>query len=326
MPIELQSPGRIFVIAIAAGGHSADVPLRHVTSNSERHMSRLGQKIAIVTGSGQGIGKGIAQRLAAEGASVVIAEFNEETARAAVADIEADGGRALSYPVDISDLPAIERMTAEVASDFGRIDILVNNAGVVQTKPMLDLSPTDWDRVINVNMRGTFFCIQAVARQMITQLPEEFAQVVVPADLINMPGGKEATSERPTKSFGKIVSLSSISGRRGRPLSTHYAASKAAIISITQSAALALAPYNINANAVAPGVVPTPMWDKIDKDRGALYGTSDGEAMAAFVDTVPLKRVSRPEDIAAAVAFLCSSDSDYITGQTLNVDGGFEMD
>jgi NAD(P)-dependent dehydrogenase (short-subunit alcohol dehydrogenase family) len=127
-------------------------------------------------------------------------------------------------------------------------------------------------------------------------------------------------------SYGKIVSLSSVSGRRGRPLQTHYAASKAAIISLTQSVALALAPYRINANAVCPGIVPTPMWQQIDKDRGQLFGAKPGEAMAGFINTVPLKRAATPEDIAAAVAFFCSSDADYITGQALNVDGGFEMD
>jgi meso-butanediol dehydrogenase/(S,S)-butanediol dehydrogenase/diacetyl reductase len=302
-------------------------------NSMERPMdARLADKVAIVTGSGQGIGKGIALRLASKGATVVVAEFNEETARSAVTEIEASGVRALAYQIDISDVPSIERMTSVVGSEFGHIDILVNNAGIVQTKPMMELTETDWDRVLNVNMRGTFFCIQAVARQMIKQLPEEIAEAGAPADLISMPGAKETPRQRPACSFGKIVSLSSISGRRGRPLQTHYAASKAAIISITQSTALALTPYNINANAnananaVAPGVVPTPMWEEIDKDRGALFGTGAGEAMAAFVDTVPLKRVSRAEDIAGAVAFLCSTDADYITGQTLNVDGGFEMD
>ena len=123
------------------------------------------------------------------------------------------------------------------------------------------------------------------------------------------------TAESLAASYGKIVSLSSVAGRRGRPLQTHYAASKAAIISLTQSAALALAPYRINANAVCPGIVPTPMWQQIDKDRGQLFGAKPGEAMAAFINTVPLKRAATPEDIAAAVAFFCSSDADYITGR-----------
>jgi D-sorbitol dehydrogenase (acceptor) len=126
-------------------------------------------------------------------------------------------------------------------------------------------------------------------------------------------------------SYGKIVNFSSIAGRRGRPLSTHYAATKAAIISITQSAALALAPYRINVNAVCPGIVPTPMWTQIDQDRSRLFGAKEGEAMAAFIQQVPLKRAATPEDLAGVVAFLCSSDADYITGQAINVDGGFEM-
>ena len=117
-----------------------------------------------------------------------------------------------------------------------------------------------------------------------------------------------------------------MAGRRGRPLQTHYAASKAAIISLTQSTALTLAPYRINVNAICPGIVPTPMWTEIDKERGKLFGAKPGEAMAAFINTVPLKRAATAEDIAGAVAFFCSSDSDYITGQALNVDGGFEMD
>jgi len=127
-------------------------------------------------------------------------------------------------------------------------------------------------------------------------------------------------------SYGKIVNFSSISGRHGRAEQIPYAASKAAIISITQSAALAFAPYNINVNAVCPGVVPTPMWEKIDRDRGRISGLPPGESMKSFIERIPLKRPGSPEDVAGVVAFLCSPDSDYMTGQTLNVDGGFEMD
>jgi D-sorbitol dehydrogenase (acceptor) len=140
-------------------------------------------------------------------------------------------------------------------------------------------------------------------------------------------GAAEAatTNEALLASYGKIVNFSSIAGRRGRPLSTHYAASKAAIISITQSAALALAPYRINVNAVCPGIVPTPMWTQIDQDRAQLFGAKEGEAMAAFIQQVPLKRAATPEDLAGVVAFLCSADANYITGQAINVDGGYEM-
>lgn len=269
----------------------------------------LGGKIAIITGAGQGIGRGMALRLAEDGASIVVAEHNPETAAAVAREVEARGRRSLAYPVDVSDVSAVAQMVTDVVRTFGRIDILVNNAGVAQTKPLLDLTEADWDRVIAVNQRGLFFCLQAVAAQMVRQVPEDIK-----------------AAGRAPRSLGKIVNISSISGRRGRPLAAHYAASKAAVISITQSAALTLAPFNINVNAVCPSVVPTPMWQQIDADRGWLLGLKPGEAMAAFIEAIPLKRAATPEDIAGAVAFLCSADADYITGQALNVDGGYEMD
>jgi NAD(P)-dependent dehydrogenase (short-subunit alcohol dehydrogenase family) len=220
-------------------------------------------------------------------------------------------------------------MVADIAGQLGHIDILVNNAGVVQTKPMLDLTEEDWDRVLDVNLRGTFFLIQAVSQQMIRQAPEALRIAAsAPADIMVVKKTEAVSTgnEELAASYGKIVSLSSIAGRRGRPLQTHYAATKAAIISLTQSAALALAPYRINVNAVCPGIVPTPMWKKIDEERGKLFGAQPGEAMAAFINTVPLKRAATADDIAGAVAFFCSQDADYITGQALNVDGGYEMD
>jgi meso-butanediol dehydrogenase/(S,S)-butanediol dehydrogenase/diacetyl reductase len=316
---------------------------------------RLLGRVAVVTGAGQGIGRGIALRLAREGAGIAVAEYNPDSAAGAAAEIRSLGGQALACAVDIADVAAVGRMVDEVVAHLGHIDILVNNAGRVQTKPMLDLTETDWDSVIDVNQRGTFFLIQAVARQMIRQIPEALRIAAqTPADIFSVQKGGGAEEQRAggageqgstdvqtfkrssvqtsaegkeeRASYGKIVSLSSVAGRRGRPLQTHYAASKAAIISLTQSAALALAPYRINVNAVCPGIVPTPMWQQIDRDRGELFGAKPGEAMASFIQTVPLKRAATPEDIAGAVAFFCSPDSDYITGQSLNVDGGFEMD
>src|SRR6266508_541858 len=222
---------------------------------------QLADKVAIVTGAGQGIGKGVALRLARAGAQVVIAEYNQETAEATCAEV-------------------------------------------------LDLTPEDWDRVVDTNQRGLFFCLQAVARQMIAQIPEEIRN-----------------ADRAPHSFGKIVNFASVAGRSGRPYSTHYAAAKAAVINITKSAALALAKYNINVNAVAPGVALTPMWAQIDKERGEIFGSKPGEALHNFVESnIPLKRASTVEDLAGAVSFLCSPDADYITGQCLNVDGGIEMD
>ena len=271
---------------------------------------QLAGKVAIVTGAGQGIGKGVALRLARDGAHIVVAEYSPETAAATAEEIRLLGGRALSYPIDLSQVEQIQPMVERVVGEFGRIDILVNNAGRVQTKYMLDLTPEDWDRVVDTNQRGLFFCLQAAARQMIAQIPEEIR-----------------AADRAPHSFGKIVNFASIAGRSGRPYSTHYAAAKAAVINITKSAALALAKYNINVNAVAPGVAPTPMWTQIDKERGELFGSKPGEAMHNFIETnIPLKRASSIEDLAGAVSFLCSPDSDYITGQCLNVDGGIEMD
>jgi NAD(P)-dependent dehydrogenase (short-subunit alcohol dehydrogenase family) len=299
---------------------------------------RFTGKVAIVTGAGQGIGQGVALRLAAEGAAVVIADYNASTAAETGVEIQVAGGAALPYAVNIADVGAVQTMVDDVVAHFGRIDILVNNAGVVQTKSMLDLDEIDWDRVIDVNQRGTFFVLQAVARQMIRQLPEALRSGAGVADLLSSQLGQSTAANRARSetgpsssgsalaaSYGKIVNFSSIAGRRGRPLSTHYAASKAAIISITQSAALALAPYRINVNAVCPGIVPTPMWTQIDQDRAQLFGAREGEAMAAFIQQVPLKRAAAPEDLAGVVAFLCSPDADYITGQAINVDGGYEM-
>lgn len=293
--------------------------------------ARFKGKVAIVTGAGRGIGRGIALRLAHEAAHVVIAEYNAASASAVAGEIAAAGGRAVAYRIDISDPAASQKMVDDIVAQLGRIDILVNNAGVVQTKPMLELTEADWDRILNVNLRGAFFLTQAVARQMIRQVPGALREAAVaPADIFSTKKPDTAGGADPIEplaaSYGKIVSLSSVSGRRGRPLQTHYAASKAAIISLTQSTALTLAPYRINANAVCPGIVPTPMWQQIDKDRGQLFGAKPGEAMAGFINTVPLKRAATAEDVAGAVAFFCSSDADYITGQALNVDGGFEMD
>ena len=271
---------------------------------------QLNDKVAIVTGAGQGIGKGVALRLARAGAHVVIAEFNPETAETTSAEVRALGRRSFPYPIDLSLVDQIQPMVDRVVSEFGQIDILVNNAGRVQTKYMLDLTPEDWDLVVNTNQRGLFFCLQAVVRQMIAQIPEEIRN-----------------ADRAPHSFGKIVNFSSVAGRSGRPYSTHYAAAKAAVINITKSAALALAKYNINVNAVAPGLVPTPMWKQIDLERGQIFGSKPGEAMHDFIEqNIPLKRAATPEDLAGAIAFLCSPDADYITGQCLNVDGGVEMD
>jgi len=270
--------------------------------------SRLSGKLAIITGAGRGIGQAVALRLAREGADIVVADINRETAEETARDVHALGRRAQAQPMNVACVAEIQTMVDRTVADFGRIDILVNAAGIAQTTPFLDLTEQEWDRVLDVNLKGTVFCMQAVARQMIRQVPQEVI-----------------AQGRAERSYGKIVNFSSISGRRGRSVQMAYAASKAAIISVTQSAALALSPYNINVNAVCPGVIPTPMWEQIDRDRSRIMGVQPGDAMKAFIEKVPLLRAGSTEDVAGAVAFLCSADADYITGQTLNVDGGFEM-
>lgn len=265
-------------------------------------------KVAIVTGAGQGIGKGVATRLAQEGAHVIIAEYNAENAHKTADELNASGQSALAYPIDIGDNAQVEQMVRDVVTKYGRIDILVNNAGVLETLPMFDLTPEKWDWLQRVNQRGLFFCLQTVAKQMVAQVPEDVK-----------------AAGRAPRSYGKIVNFSSVAGRRGRPYAVHYSASKWAAISITQSAAAYLAPYNINVNAVCPGVVPTPMWEDIDRVQSERFGMERGDWIKKSVESVPLKRAARPEDIAAAVSFLCSDDADYITGQALNVDGGLEM-
>ena len=264
-------------------------------------------KVAIVTGSGQGIGRGVALRLAQEGAHVVVAEFKADNART-VAEECSQFARALAYPIDIGDTEQITQMVKDVVAEFGHIDILVNNAGVMETLPLFDLTPEKWDWMQRVNQRGLFFCLQTVAKQMVAQVPDDVKTV-----------GK---AER---SYGKIVNFSSIAGRSGRPYAAHYSAAKWATISMTQSAATYLAPYNINVNAVCPGVVPTPMWDELDRVQSERFGLERGGWIKKTVDSIPLKRAASPADLAAAVSFLCSEDADYITGQALNVDGGIEM-
>lgn len=265
-------------------------------------------KVAIVTGAGQGIGRGVAKRLAQEGAHVVVAEFVEQNAREAAEELSALGPEALAYPIDIGDVAQIDHMVEAVVARFGRIDALVNNAGVNKTTWILDVTPEDWDFVARVNQKGVFFAIQRVARQMIAQIPQDVIE-----------------AGRAPHSYGKIVNFSSVAGRSGRPYSAEYSASKWAVISMTQSAALALAPYNINVNAVCPGLVHTPMWDYIDATQAERFGMKSGEWMASSIEKIPLKRAAQADDLAAAVSFLCSGDADYITGQALNVDGGIEM-
>jgi len=247
-------------------------------------------------------------RLAQEGAHVVVAEIDRETVYKAAEDFSATGTEALAYPIDVGDVDAVYKMVADVVQRFGKLDILVNNAGLSERVSMLDLKPEEWDMIQRVNQRAVFFCMQAAARQMVTQIP----QAIIEAGHAD-------------RSYGKIVNLSSVAGRRGRADAMHYSVSKAAVITMTQGTAMALAPYNINVNAICPSVVPTHMWEHLDRTMGPALGLPPGEFYRRRVEKIPLKREGKAEEIAAMVAFLCSDEGDYITGQTYNVDGGSEL-
>ncbi|MFQ3620222.1 MAG: glucose 1-dehydrogenase [Spirochaetales bacterium] len=265
-------------------------------------------KVAFITGAASGIGRGIARRFAQEGARLALADIQEHVLLELTDQLRKQDVVVRTYSLDISKPAQIKKVVEQIVKDFGTIDIFVNTAGVVQSNNFLDVTEDEWDRVIDINQKGTAFAVQAVAQVMVDRVPEEVKQA-----------GKA------DRSYGKIVNFTSISGRRGRAYQLAYAASKAAVISITQSAALAFAPYNINVNAIAPSVVMTPMWEENNRQKERAFGVDARKASEEFIARIPLKRPGSIEDMAAAALFLCSPESDYITGQTLNVDGGFEM-
>jgi NAD(P)-dependent dehydrogenase (short-subunit alcohol dehydrogenase family) len=269
---------------------------------------RFADKGAVVTGGGSGIGRAVALRLAEEGASVLVADIQDDKAREVAAEIKSKGGQAEAFKVDLTDVGQIDSMVRMAVKLWGSLDLMVNSAGLVKSQPFLEVTEADYDRVVDVNMKGTAFCIQKACAQMLAQIPAE-RRTLAAADRCN----------------GKIVNLSSISGRRGRAYQLQYAASKAAIISLTQSAALAFAQYGINVNAICPSVVHTPMWEQNNADKAKSFGVDPKKESDEFIAKIPMKRPGSADEMAAAICFLCSPDADYVTGQTLNVDGGFEM-
>lgn len=264
-------------------------------------MESLKGNVAIVTGGGRGIGRAIALRYASEGASVVVTDVNATDARAVVEEIRANGGIAEAVRSDVRETSESLAMVKGVVARFGRLDVLVNNAGVVRVTPLLEVTPEDWDFNNDVNARGLFFALQAGARQMVGQAP------LVPG--------------RPR---GKIINIASIAGRSGRPMFAAYAASKAAAISITQSAAQGLAP-DITVNAICPGVVDTEMWRTIDREWTEADKRPIGSAWKDRIRGIPMGRPEVPDDLTGMAVFLASADSDYITGQSYHVDGGMVM-
>lgn len=253
---------------------------------------RLQDKVAVLTGAASGIGEAVAQRYLDEGARVVLVDVKPADA-IAPALTAAHAERVLALTADVTRREDIDRIVASAIERFGRIDILFNNAALFDMRPILDESWDVYDRLFNVNVKGMFFLMQLVAQQMVRQ-------------------GRG----------GKIVNMSSQAGRRGEALVSHYCATKAAVISYTQSAALGLAQHGINVNSIAPGVVDTPMWETVDALFAKYENRPLGEKKRLVGEAVPLGRMGLPNDLTGAALFLVSADSDYITAQTLNVDGG----
>jgi 2-hydroxycyclohexanecarboxyl-CoA dehydrogenase len=252
-------------------------------------MDGMRGKVAFVTGAGSGIGRAIASHLARGGARVAVADINLEGARETEQAIRDAGGEALALGVDITDLQAVQAAVCDTASRFGVVNILVNNAGWDRIEPFIQNPPELWDKLININLKGPIYCCRAVIDGMIAA------------------GG------------GKIVNISSDSARVGSTGEAVYAACKGGIISFSKTLARELARYQISVNVVCPGITDTALIKEITQ---AEYGK---KVIDAVVRTIPFRRMGRPEEIAAAVAFFASSEADFITGQVLSVSGGLTM-
>ncbi|MCX2731996.1 acetoin reductase [Saccharopolyspora sp. NFXS83] len=255
-------------------------------------------RVALVTGAGQGIGRSIALRLAADGLDVAVNDIpsNGEALRAVAAEIESAGRRTTAVLADVSDPVAVDDMVEQVAADLGKLDVMIANAGIAHVKPLLEVTPDEFDHLMSINLRGVHLCYTAAAKRMIAQ------------------GGG-----------GKIIGACSIVGYRPFPLLGPYSASKWAVRGLTQAAAMEWAQHGITVNAYCPGIVGTAMWDHIDEKLAENEGLRKGAAIDKYSELIHLGRVSVPEDVAKFVSYLASPDSDYMTGQSVMIDGGIQF-
>jgi acetoin reductase-like protein len=251
---------------------------------------RLSGKVAFITGAGGGIGYAFAERYLSEGAQVAIGDINQAQVEKAAAGL---GPSCHAVQIDVTKRDSIDAAIASVIATFGKLDILVNNAAVFDLAPIVEITEASYHKNFNVNVYGTLFTLQAAAKQMIAQ-----------------------------GHGGKIINMASQAGRRGEPLVAVYCASKAAVISLTQSAGLDLIKHGINVNGIAPGVIDTPMWAQVDALFAKYENLPLGEKKRLVGEAVPLGRMGTPQDLTGMAVFLASSDSDYIVAQTYNVDGG----
>ena len=272
-----------------AGGRTNRFEAGAVTTKESAAMI-LKDKVAIVTGGARGIGEAIARAYAAEGAHVVIADVETAKAESLAGKL---GGKAMALRLDVRDAASIAALVPATVAKLGGVDILVNNAGIFNMGPLAEITEEDFDRQFGVNVRGLIFVSQAVAAQMMKQ-------------------GRG----------GKIINMASQAGRRGEANVAVYCASKAAVISITQSLGLELIKYKINVNGIAPGVVDTPMWDHVDALFAKYEHRPLGEKKRLVGEAVPAGRMGAPDDYRGPALFLASAAADYVVAQTLNVDGG----
>lgn len=253
-------------------------------------MGKLNNKVALITGSARGIGYAFAKAYIAEGATVVISDINTENAQKAAAEL---GGQAYAITLDVANHDSIEAAISTIEEKSGGVDILINNAALFDLAPIVDITEASYHKLFQVNVYGTLFMMQAVARSMIAK------------------GIK-----------GHIINMASQAGRRGESLVGVYCATKAAVISLTQSAGLNLIEHGINVNAIAPGVVDGEHWEHVDSMFAKYEGLAPGEKKAQVAKTVPYGRMGTAEDLTGMAVFLASADSEYIVAQTYNVDGG----
>lgn len=250
-------------------------------------------KVALVTGAGQGIGRAIALRLAQDGFAVAVADFNQDTARRVADDIASAGGKALAIAVDVSKRDRVFAAVEQARSTLGGFDVIVNNAGIAPTTLIEEITEEIVDKVYAVNVKGVIWGIQAAVEAFKAQ-----------------------------GHGGKIINACSQAGHVGNPELAIYSSSKFAVRGLTQTAARDLAPLGITVNGYCPGIVKTPMWDEIDRQVSAAAGQPVGYGTAEFAKKITLGRLSEPEDVAACVSFLAGPDSNYMTGQSLLIDGG----
>jgi NAD(P)-dependent dehydrogenase (short-subunit alcohol dehydrogenase family) len=256
---------------------------------------QLENKVAIITGAASGMGKAMAKGYAKEGASVVIADLDADAATEVAESINNDGGNAIAIKYDVTDIQQSRDLVDSTLDKYGQLDILVNNAGVVVVSPIEDATPEDWDLIFDVNAKGLFFLSQIACVPMRKQ------------------------------SSGKIINMASGAGRTGDAYAAAYSASKATVMSITRCFAMAMGAYNVNVNGIAPGLVRTPFWDKLDDEFVKIGDKSPGDTWRELSKLVVLGRPGVAEDVVPMAIFLAGSGSDYITGQTYNVEGGIVM-